>query len=254
MPVLRVENVSKRFGGLQALEDVSLRAEAGQVTSIIGQNGAGKTTLLNTITQLPPPDSGHIFVGDAELTGTSPSRVIARGVARTFQQLRIFNRLSVIDNVLLGFQHNRGEALWRLVAQPGSVRRQHRHQADAARAILARLNLVEVADTPAGNLSYGLQKLLSLARLMAADAPVLMLDEPTSGLGRDFIQRILTIVSELRIAGKTIILVEHDMDVVFEISDWIVVLNHGKRFAQGRPAEIRTNTEVRDIYFGGRVE
>ena len=250
MPALRIENVSKRFGGLNALDDVSLIADAGRVTSIIGQNGAGKTTLVNTITQLPPPDSGRIFVGDEELTNSPPSHVVALGVARTFQQLRVFRRLSVMENILLGFQHNSGEALWRLIAQPGTVRRQQRAHDEAAHAILARVNLAAYADEPAGNLSYGLQKLLSLGRLMATNAPVLMLDEPTSGLGRDFIDRILAIVRDLRAAGKTVVLIEHDMDVVFEISDRIFVLNQGKMFAQGTPSEIRTNAAIRDIYFG----
>lgn len=254
MPALRVENVSKRFGGLQALESVSLTAEASRVTSIIGQNGAGKTTLLNTITQVPPPDSGRIFVGNTELTGTQPPLVVAKGVARTFQQLRVFPRLTVIDNVLLGFQHNSGEQLWRLIATPRQVWRQDQTFVAEAREILHQLDLTEFAEEPAGSLSYGFQKLLSLARLLATDAPVLMLDEPTSGLGGDFVNRILTIVSGLCRAGKTIVLVEHDMDVVFEISDWIVVLNQGKLFAQGAPAEIRSNNDVRSIYFGNRSE
>ena len=252
MPTLRVENVGKRFGGLAALDGVSLEARPGRVTSIIGQNGAGKTTLINAIAQLPPPDSGRIFVGDDELTGIAPSRVVTR-VGRTFQQLRIFTRLSVLDNVLLAFQGNEGEAIWRLFARPLSVRRQRAAHTARARAILARLELDHLANEDAGNLSYGLQKLLSLARVLATDAPVLMLDEPTSGLSRDFIDRILALVSEMRAARKTVILVEHDMDVVFEISDWIVVLDHGRLFAQAEPAEIRSNVAVRDIYFGNRV-
>jgi ABC-type branched-subunit amino acid transport system ATPase component len=253
MPTLRVENVSKRFGGLAALQGVSLEARPGRVTSIIGQNGAGKTTLINAIAQLPPPDSGRIFVGEQELTGKAPSRAVRCGVARTFQQLRMFPHLTVLDNVLLGFQGTRGEAIWRLLATPLTVHGEREEHRARAGEILRSLDLVHLADEEAGNLSYGLQKLLSLARVLATDAPVIMLDEPTSGLGRDFIDRILRIVTDMRARERTVVLVEHDMDVVFEISDWIVVLNQGTLFAQGRPAEIRANEDVRTIYFGSRV-
>jgi ABC-type branched-subunit amino acid transport system ATPase component len=254
MPGLRVDSVSKRFGGLLALDGVSLSADASRVTSIIGHNGAGKTTLLNAITQQPPPDSGRIFVGSDELTGVSPHRVLARGVARTFQQLRIFSRLTVLDNVLLGFPGNEGESLWRLLARPAVILRQEEELLHRAHTLLDRLGLRNAADNPAGSLSYGLQKLLSLARVIATDAPVIMLDEPTSGLSRDVIDIILAIVAEMRAAGKAVIIVEHDMDVVFEISDWIVVLNQGKLFAEGSAQNIRSNADVRAIYFGQRVD
>ncbi len=251
--VLRVANVSKRFGGLAALDDVSLEARPGEITSIIGQNGAGKTTLLNTITQLPPPDTGHVYAGDVELTGMAPHRIPAMGVVRTFQQLRIFTRLSVLDNVLIAFQHNIGEKLVNLVVQPRATAAQRAAHTARAREILEELELSAFADEEAGNLSYGLQKLLSLARAIATDAQILMLDEPTSGLAGDFVQRILVIVKRMRERGRTVVLVEHDMDVVFDISDRIVVLDHGKRFAQGTPEEIRRNAGVREIYFGSRV-
>lgn len=250
---LRVENVSKRFGGLLALDGVSIEARPGQITSIIGQNGAGKTTLLNTITQLPPPDSGRVFAGDAELTRLSPHKIPSRGIVRTFQQLRIFTRLSTLDNVLLGFQHNSGERIANLLAKPTAVRWQQSSNLERAHAILAELELSSFAHVEAGTLSYGLQKLLSLARATATDAQILMLDEPTSGLSGDFVRRILAIVKRMRERGRTVLLVEHDMDVVFDVSDRIIVLDHGKLFAQGTPAEIRSNTDVRAIYFGSRV-
>jgi ABC-type branched-subunit amino acid transport system ATPase component len=250
---LRVEDVSKRFGGLLALDRVSLHACPGQITSIIGQNGAGKTTLLNAITQLPPPDEGRIYAEGFELTGLPPHCVASHGVARTFQQLRIFTHLTALENVMLGFQHNPGEALWRLVARPRSIARKQRAHLDRARSILAELELLDVAEESAATLSYGMQKLLSLARLIATDANILMLDEPTSGLSPDAIERILTIVANLRGEGKTVVLVEHDMDVVFEVSDRIIVLDQGRLFAEGSPSEIRTNADVRAIYFGSRV-
>jgi ABC-type branched-subunit amino acid transport system ATPase component len=250
---LRVESVSKRFGGLQALDNVSLEATPGQITSIIGQNGAGKTTLLNMITQLPPPDSGRVFAGDLELTNLSPHKLASSGIVRTFQQLRIFTRLSVLDNVLIAFQNNAGESIWNLVSRPLAVLRQHTEHVRRARQILENLELGGVTDAEAGSLSYGLQKILSLARATAADAQIMMLDEPTSGLSGDFVGRILDIILRMRAHGKTIVLVEHDMDIVFDLSDRIVVLDQGKVYAQGLPCEIRTNEGVRAIYFGSRV-
>jgi ABC-type branched-subunit amino acid transport system ATPase component len=250
---LRVEGVSKRFGGLAALDSVSLEARPGQITSVIGQNGAGKTTLLNAITQLPPPDSGRVFAGDVELTGLPAHAMPAYGIARTFQQLRILTRMTALDNVLLGFQHNPGEALSSLFARPRAARAQQSANVGKARTILAELDLAGVENEEAGNLSYGLQKLLSLARVIATDAKILMLDEPTSGLGSDHIGRILDIIKRLRDLGRTVVLVEHDMDIVFDISDRIIVLDQGKLFAQGAPKEIRANTDVRAIYFGSRV-
>jgi ABC-type branched-subunit amino acid transport system ATPase component len=250
---LRVDRVSKRFGGLAALDSVSIRAEPGQITSIIGQNGAGKTTLLNTITQVLPPDSGRVFAGDTELTGLLPHAMPAHGVARTFQQLRIFTRMRAIDNVLIGFQGNRGERLTSLFLHPRTVRMQEASYLERAREILADLNLAGVEREEAGDLSYGVQKLISLARVIATDAQILMLDEPTSGLSSDYVDRILAVMKRLRDAGRTVVLVEHDMDVVFDISDRIIVLDHGKLFAEGTPAEIRANAEVRAVYFGSRV-
>jgi branched-chain amino acid transport system ATP-binding protein len=250
---LRVENVSKHFGGLAALDGVSLEALPGQITSIIGQNGAGKTTLLNTITQLPAPDTGRVFAGEVELTGMPPHTIPSKGVVRTFQQLRIFTRLSALDNVLLAFQHNRGERVINLLTAAMAVRRQHRSHIERAHAILSELDLSSVANLEAGTLSYGLQKLLSLARAIATDAQILMLDEPTSGLSGDFIGSITKIVRRMRDRGRTVVLVEHDMDVVFDVSDRIIVLDHGKLFAQGEPAEIKANEDVRAIYFGSRV-
>jgi ABC-type branched-subunit amino acid transport system ATPase component len=250
---LRVEGVSKRFGGLAALDSVSLEAWPGHITSIIGQNGAGKTTLLNAITQLPPPDTGRVFAGDVELTGLPAHAVPARGIVRTFQQLRIFTRMTTLDNVLLGFQHNKGEAVSSLFARPRAVRAQLAANIGKARAILTELDLAGVENEEAGNLSYGLQKLLSLARIIATDAQILMLDEPTSGLSFDYIGRILAIMKRLRDLGRTVVLVEHDMDIVFDISDRIIVLDQGKVFAQGAPKDIRANPNVRAIYFGSRM-
>jgi len=251
---LRVERISKRFGGLLALDSVSLEARPGKVTSIIGQNGAGKTTLLNVICQMPRPDHGRVFVGSRDLTGLAPSRIVRAGVARTFQQLRIFEKLTVRENVLLAFQDNDGEQLWRLALSPARVWHNRKRQRTRADEILERLALANHAGEIAGSLSYGHQKLLSLARVVATEAPVVMLDEPTSGLAGDMIERILAIVRHMASSKRTVLLIEHDMEVVFDVSDWVVVLDQGRLFCEDTPNAVRVNDDVRAIYFGSRVQ
>lgn len=250
---LTVETVTKRFGGVTALDRVSLGVQQRQVTSIIGSNGAGKTTLLNAISQLDPPDEGRVWLDGRELTGLAPEAVVHQGVARTFQQLRIFQKLSVLDNVLLGFQQNPGESLWRLFGTPHRVRASQRRNHGRAVEILTMVGLLEFARKSAGTLSYGQQKLLSLARVLATDARLLMLDEPTSGLPPDMITLILGVVRGLVGKGRTVLLIEHDMDVVFDVSDWVIVLDEGRLLYEGKPDAVRQNPEVRAIYLGTRV-
>ncbi len=250
---LVVEGVTKRFGGVTALNRLTLDVQPARVTSVIGSNGAGKTTLLNVISRLVAADEGCVRLSGLDLTHLAPEEVVHRGVARTFQQLRIFQKLSVLDNVLLGFQENTSESLWRLFAEPRRVSRQQRAIRTRAEAILHTLRLGDLALSPAGALSYSHQKLVSLARVMATGARLLMLDEPTSGLPPELIELILTLVRTMTAEGKTILLIEHDMDVVFDVSDWIVVLDEGRRIFEGTADEVRHNPEVRALYFGTRV-
>jgi ABC-type branched-subunit amino acid transport system ATPase component len=252
-PGLVVDTVTKRFGGVTALNRLSLEVAPERVTSVIGSNGAGKTTLLNVISQLTPADEGRVLLGPLDLTGLSPHRVVHHGIARTFQQLRIFQKLSVLDNVLLAFQQTRGESLLQLFARPGAVVANRRSNRTRAHALLEAIGLADLAGTPAGELSYGQQKLVSLARVIATDAGVLMLDEPTSGLPPELTSAILAMVRKLVAEGRTVLLIEHDMDVVFEVSDWIVVLDEGRLLFQGTPEAVRRNAEVRALYFGKRV-
>lgn len=251
MNELKVQSVSKRFGGLLALDDVSLSAEPGRVTGLIGQNGAGKTTLLDVIAQRTKADVGRVRVGDVELTGVGSFQA-SRWVARAFQQLRMFGSLSVIDNVIAAMPGNLGESLWREVAMPRRVSMQRREMRDRAHAILDDFRLSRHADSLCGTLSYGIQKMVSLARLRASSAPVLLIDEPTSGLAPDAIANILERIRALRDEGRVVVLVEHDMAVMFAASDHIVVLNQGKVLTSGTPQQIRENTQVRSVYFGER--
>ncbi|MBX9843487.1 MAG: ABC transporter ATP-binding protein [Xanthobacteraceae bacterium] len=248
---LRVIGVTKRFGGLTALDNVTLDIQPALVTSIIGQNGAGKTTLVNAIVQTVPPDEGQVFAGADELTGLRPYAVVSRGVARSFQQLRLFPHLTVLENVLVGMQGSPGERIVSLMTSFAACRSAERGMLERVRAILERLGLSEIAGQDAGDLSYGLQKILSLARLLATDAGILILDEPTSGLSNDYVTKVTDAIRSMRADGKTIILIEHDMEVVFEFSDFIIVLDQGKLFASGTPRDVRMDQRVRDIYLGG---
>lgn len=250
---LVVDGVTKRFGGVAALSHLSLEVRRGRVTSLIGSNGAGKTTLLNVISRLTIPDEGRVLLDGADISRLAPHEVVRRGVARTFQQLRVFQKMSVLNNVLLGFQENRGESLWRLFTRPLAVAASQRVNRSRAEAILETLGLLEHAPVPAGQLSYGHQKLVSLARAMATGADLLMLDEPTSGLPPELIEAILTLVRKVTAEGTTVLLVEHDMDVIFDVSDWIIVLDEGRRIFEGTTDEVRRNAAVRALYFGTRV-
>ena len=247
---VRVEGICKRFGGLQALKDVSFVAPAGKITGLVGQNGAGKTTLINVITRQLAPDAGEVFAGPRRITRLAAHQVAGAGLARTFQQLRLFANMTCLENVLLGLPKGRGESLAACLFTPGRVARQEAEHRAAARTILEAFGLGDRADASAAGLSYGLQKLLSLARLAAARAEIVLIDEPTSGLSGEAVERVASAVAHFRNEGKTVLLVEHDMDVLFALSDHVVVLDQGQVLCQGTPAEIRTNNEVREIYLG----
>jgi ABC-type branched-subunit amino acid transport system ATPase component len=231
---LRVEGLSKRFGGLTAVDEASFDVAPGRITSLIGPNGAGKTTVFNLLTGGLRPDSGRVRLFGEDVTGHSPSRLVARGLGRTFQEPRAFIRLTALENVMVG-AYRRG---------PRSTLR--------ARALdaLELVGLRDVARQPAGHLPYGDQKLLAVARLLAADVSVLLLDEPAAGIGADDLERLLALFSSLREAGRTLLLVEHNMEAVMGVSDHVVVLDFGRRIAAGTPAVITANQDVIRVYLG----
>ena len=247
---LRIDGISKRFDGVQALKDVSFVAPAGKITGLVGQNGAGKTTLINVITRQLVPDAGEVHVGGRRITDLAPHQVADAGLARTFQQLRLFANLTCLQNVLLGMPKGRGESLLACLFVPSAVSRQEVADRDEARRILDAYGLGERAEDGAAQLSYGLQKLLSLARLAAARASVVLIDEPTSGLSGEGVERVVAAVASFRTENRTVLLVEHDMDVLFALSDHVVVMDQGQVLCQGAPAEIRSDARVREIYLG----
>jgi ABC-type branched-subunit amino acid transport system ATPase component len=248
--LLRLEALSKSFGGLQAVSNLSFDVKAGTITSLIGGNGAGKTTAFNLITGNLAPDAGRITFRGARVDGLPPHRVARAGIARGFQELRLFNRLSARDNIEAAIPDQRGESIVRALIGGTPLRQEARATAGRSAALLAELTIESQADALAERLSYGQQKLLSLGRLLAAKGELLLLDEPTSGLSPGMVEDFCARARHLTQAGKTILLIEHNVEIVMRLSDWIIVMHQGAKIAEGRPEQVRNNVTVMHTYLG----
>jgi branched-chain amino acid transport system ATP-binding protein len=249
--MLRAASVSKAFGGLIAVNSVDMSLEEGQILGLIGPNGAGKTTLFNVITGLYPATSGEIYFKGQRITNLSQPNIVRRGMCRTFQVLRIFRNLSVLDNVLIGMHScSKGSVLDALIGSPAS-RREEKRMKERAFYFLQLLGLEEHAQTRASSLSYGDQRRVEVARALAAEPELLLLDEPAAGMNiveaRKLTEFIRWICDELK---KTIFLIEHNMRVVMPIADHVVVLNQGKKIFEGTPKQVQDSAEVIEAYLG----
>jgi len=250
MTVLEAERLAITFGGVRAIDGVDLSIAPGQVFSIIGPNGSGKTTLINLVSGIYTPQDGVIRLAGETVTGFAPDRLARRGLSRTFQNLQIFSQMSVLQNVMVGrHRHERTGILADLMHWP-SVARQNRATRDAARAALARVGLADAAERPAGSLDYGALKRLEIARALASEPRLLLLDEPAAGCNPVETQDIDQVIRSLVKDGITVVLVEHDMRLVMNISDRVHVLARGKTLAEGTPQEVRANAEVIEAYLG----
>ncbi len=242
--VLSVRAIGKSFGGLVALEDVSLDVKRGSIHAVIGPNGAGKTTFFNVITGLIAPDGGSILLDGKDVTARPPWRIVGRGVARSFQQANLFWALSALDNLTLAAAAARGETV-RMFGKNSASTRQH------ARSLIELVGLGDFASVSAAELSHGDQRSLEFAAALAVDSHVILLDEPTAGLSPLETRLATRLIQEVaRERGLTVLFVEHDMEVVFDIADWITVFHRGAVLAEGTPDEIRANTDVRRAYLG----
>jgi ABC-type branched-subunit amino acid transport system ATPase component len=248
--LLKLEALSKSFGGLRAVSDLSFEVRAGTITSLIGGNGAGKTTAFNLVTGNLAPDSGRIYFRDARVDGLPPHKVARAGIARGFQELRLFNRLSARDNIEAAIPGQRGENIIRSLIGGRSLRDEAKATAACSNALLRELTLEAHAGSLAERLSYGQQKLLSLGRLLAAQGELLLLDEPTSGLSPGMVEDFCARVRLLARSGKTILLIEHNVEIVMRLSDWIVVMHQGSKIAEGTPEDVRNNVVVMHTYLG----
>jgi branched-chain amino acid transport system ATP-binding protein len=252
---LAVSGVSKHFGGVRAVEDVSLAVRRGGLTSIIGPNGAGKTSLLNMISGFYRPDTGSITFEGRDITGSRPSQIAAMGIARTFQNIALFAGMTVLDNIMLG-RHVRMKAgiLSSFIYWGLAQREEIAHRA-RVEELIEFLELEDLRKQPTSGLAYGLRKRVELGRALALDPTVLLLDEPMGGMNQEEKEDMARFILEVnREWGTTIILIEHDMAVVMDISERVAVLDRGRKIAEGTPAEVQRNPEVVRAYLGGAHE
>ncbi len=247
---LQVKDLLRVFGGVVAVNNLNFEAEDGNITSVIGPNGAGKTTMFNLITGFTKPTSGQVFLKGREISGLKVHRIAAMGVARTFQHVQIFPEMSVLENVMVG-RHTRSAAglLYSFLLPPFFRKEEKKIREDAIHW-LAFAGLETLADRSAGSLPLGNQRMLEIARAMAAEPSFLLLDEPASGLNARETLVMGSLIGKIREMGITVLLVEHDMELVMDVSDKVVVINFGTCIAQGTPAEVQVNPDVIAAYLG----
>ena len=254
-PPLRVDGLAKHFGGITAVDDATFSVEHGSLTGLIGPNGAGKSTTFDLITGFQTPDAGSVYFDGEDVTGLAPHEISTRGMVRTFQIARELGEMTVLENMMLAPTGQQGEELWRSVLPGfrGAVREQEAELLEACWEMLEFFELDHLAEEYAGNLSGGQRKLLEMARVLMTDPEVVLLDEPLAGVNPTLEQKLLGRVHDLREEGYTFLLVEHDMDVILEHCEHVIVMHQGSVLSEGTPAEIKTDERVLDAYLGADI-
>jgi len=246
--LLDMRSLHKHFDGVVALADFSCTLREGEILGLIGPNGAGKTTLFNVLTGFVRPDSGRMAMQGRDFTALAPHRRARLGIARTFQNVRLIRRISVVENVLLAFKDQAGEQLANVFFRWGKCKGQECRNRDRALSLLEQVGLGDKANDPAEALSYGQQKLLSIVCCLAADARVLLLDEPVAGIAPGMIERILGVIRGLPARGKSVMLIEHNLDAVMQVCDRVVFMDAGAKISEGTPQQVRDDPRVIEAY------